>query len=975
MLVSEFVAKWKKVDLKERSAAQEHFIDLCRLVGHPTPAQADPTGASYCFERGAAKYGGGDGFADVWKKDFFGWEYKGKHKDLAAAYDQLLRYRDALASPPLLVVCDLDRIIVHTNFTKTASATLEIGLDQLGEPRNLEILRNVFFDPEKLRPGQTSEAITQKAAQHFASIAESMRMRGLESGHVAHFLDRVVFCLFAEDIGLLPDQVFSRITEKSAGDPVRFCRLLGQLFEAMRWGGEFGLESIRHFNGNLFDDASVPELTADQVRGVSEATRLDWSAIDPSIFGTLFERGLDPSKRSLLGAHFTGREDIEALVDAVIMQPLSREWAEVRQTAQNVLTTGRRKGGTAPGKTLSAAAQLKARAEADSVLQHFLFRLRTVKVLDPACGSGNFLYVALQRLKDLEKAVSSWSVEHGLNAVLPQVGPWQLYGIEINPYAYDLAQMTVWIGWLQWIRFNGFGSPQDPILRPMEGNFQCRDAVLDFSDPASPREPAWPQVDFIVGNPPFLGGKFLRRELGDEYVNRMLALWKDRVPAEADLCCYWFEKARAHIRDAHCQRAGLLATQGIRGGANREVLKRIKDTGDIFWAVSDKNWILDGASVHVSLIAFDGGGEDRRTLDGRPVDNINANLTSAVDVTQARPLAENDDVAFMGTTKGGAFDIIEAQALTLLRTPSPHGRPNSDVVVPWVNGIDLTQRPKGKWIIDFGVGTSEDLAARYEAAFEYVRAEVRAERQMNARESYRRLWWQHVEARPAMREALAPLARFLCTCRVSKHRLFVWLSAPTLPDSATFALSRESDLFFGVLHSRPHEVWARAQGTQLREKESGFRYTPTSCLATFPFPTPTAEQKRATAEAARELNDLRERWLNPPEWTREDVLEFPGTSGGPWDRYIDRTTVDGKTRIGLVRYPRLAPKDAASADQLQKRTMTQLYNARPAWLESAHRNLDVAVFAAYGWDPDISDDDLLGRLLELNLARSGTSGT
>ena len=241
MNVTEFIAKWKKAELKERSAAQEHFIDLCNAFGHPTPAEADPTGETFCFEKGAEKHGGGDGFADVWKKDFFGWEYKGKHKDLAAAYDQLLLYRDALASPPLLVVCDLDRIIVHTNFTKTVSATHEIPLDQLGESRSLEILRAVFFDPEKLRPGKTSEAITQDAAQQFAGVAESMRKRGLDSAHVAHFLDRVVFCLFAEDIGLLPDLIFTRIVEKSGGDPVRFGRFIGQLFEAMAKGGEFGL--------------------------------------------------------------------------------------------------------------------------------------------------------------------------------------------------------------------------------------------------------------------------------------------------------------------------------------------------------------------------------------------------------------------------------------------------------------------------------------------------------------------------------------------------------------------------------------------------------------------------------------------------------------------------------------------------------------------------------------------------------------
>ena len=230
------------------------------------------------------------------------------------------------------------------------------------------------------------------------------------------------------------------------------------------------------------------------------------------------------------------------------------------------------------------------------MVRGFLHKLTLLRILDPACGSGNFLYVTLQKLKDLEKEVILFANRNGIGPFIPMVGPWQLYGIEMNRYACDLAQMTVWIGYLQWIRFNGFGEKKDPILRRTE-NFQCKDAIVDLTDPADPKEPEWPKVDFIIGNPPFLGGKFLRRELGDEYVDRLLALWKDRVPAEADLCCYWFEKARGQIAAGHCKRAGLLATQGIRGGANREVLKRIKETGDIFFAVSDRAWVLDGASV------------------------------------------------------------------------------------------------------------------------------------------------------------------------------------------------------------------------------------------------------------------------------------------------------------------------------------------------------------------------------------------
>ncbi len=919
MNAAEFIAKWRKVELKERSAAQEHFLDLCRMLGHPTPAEVDPTGETFCFEKGAEKHGGGDGFADVWKKDFFGWEYKGKHKDLDNAYNQLLLYRNALANPFLLVVCDLDRIIVHTNFPNTVSVVHEIPLERLGEPRSLEILRAVFFAPEKLRPGKTSVSITQEAAQHFADMAESMRKRGLDSAEVAHFLDRVVFCLFAEDIGLLPDLIFTRLADKSGGNPEKFGRFVAQLFAAMATGGEFGLETILHFNGNLFDDATVPDLTADEVARITASARLDWSQVEPSIFGTLFERGLDPAKRSQLGAHFTGKEDIDVLVDAVVMQPLHREWNETKQIVEALLTTGKKKPGAAPVQ-LSNPAKKKAMGEAEAIIQRFLTRLQSVKVLDPACGSGNFLYVALQKLKDLEKSVILHSMDSGLASFFPMIGPWQLYGIELNPYAHDLAQMTVWIGWLQWLKFNGFGSPEEPILRAMSSNFQCKDAILDLSDPANPKEPDWPKVDFIVGNPPFLGGKMLRRELGDAYIDQLFAVWTDRVPREADLCCYWFEKARAQIEKGGCKRAGLLATQGIRGGANREVLKRIKETGDIFWAVSDQDWILDGANVHVSLVGFDKRIEETRTLDGKAVAIINANLSTATDITQAIVLNENNGIAYMGDTKIGPFEISESLAQEWLAKRNPNGKSNAEVLRPWANGVELTRIPQKLWIVDFPPGMTEAEAAQYEAPFEYIREKVKPARIENKRAAYAKRWWIHGEARPEVRASCLVLPRYLATPRVSKHRLFVWLNGRVLPDSALIVFARSDDYFFGILHSRLHEVWALAQGTQLREKESGFRYTPSTCFETFPMPHPTPAQEKAIADAAKKLDDARNNWMG--------------------DR-SDKTL-----------------------------TLTTLYNKKPTWLVDAHRELDAAVFAAYGWDPAMTDDDLLAALLALNQERA-----
>jgi hypothetical protein len=820
---------------------------------------------------------------------------------------------------------------------------------------------------------------------------------------------RIVFCLFAEDVGLLERGLLNRLVTRVGHDPKKFARNVGDLFSAMATGGDFLLEPIRHFNGSLFDGTPVLELTVAEITAIGAVSREDWSAVDVSISGTLFERGLNPAKRSQLGSHYTSRAHIETIVDPVVLAPLRREWAAVRAKAESLLVTSKK----------------RPRSQAEKLVVAFLERLKSTRVLDPAGGSGNFLYVTLQKLLELEKEVNHCLREHGFTPQFPQVNPLQLFCLEIDPYAHDLAQTVVWIGYIQWLRANGYGFPAEPILKRMSENFRCADAL--FSE--------WPKADFIVSNPPFLGGKKLRTGdrktagsgLGDDYVEKLFAAYRDRVPPEADLCCYWFEKARQQVKDGKCQRAGLLGTQGIRGGANREVLKRIKETGDIFFAESDRNWILAGANVHVSMVGFDDGSETLRSLDGRPVVAINPNLTTSADVTTAKELQANLDVAFMGTTKGGAFDIPEDLALELIRAPNQNGKPSSDVVVPWVNGMDLTQRPSGTWIIDFGVGMAEEAAMYYDSPYEYLKRTVKPQR--DGSRSTIKEWWLHERRREGMRVALAPLPRFLCTTRVSKYRLFVWLEAPTLPDSATFAFARADDFFFGVLQSRAHEIWARVQGTQVRERESGFRYTPTTCFETFPFPFPddlepqwpepvspppkakqppepdrfyaenlaaknyfmgkeepppygspspsallppqsALDHRAAIAAAAKYLNKEREGWLNPSGLTETRTLEFRGSSSGPWARYVDPETVDEETGIGTVRYPRLEPRDADCAAKLKKRTLTNLYNERPDWLDLAHKKLDAAVAAAYGWPADLSDEQILERLLALNLERA-----
>ena len=929
--LAEFVTRWKASSLSERAGAQSHFIDLCEVLGQSHPAATDQSGESFTFEKHVSKNLGGKGYADVWYRHHFAWEYKGKHKDLQAAYAQLLDYREDLENPPLLVVCDFERFEVHTNWPNTHKQVYSFTLSDMlrNEPTQhcalppLDVLHALFESPGELKPGAPSARVTEKAASEFAKLAENLNVRRIDPEQAAHFLMRLLFCLFADSIGLLPEHIFRRMLDIDRGNPLNFNRKLRRLFAAMAKGDAFGADDVPFFNGGLFMDDTIIELSASDLAILRASSTLDWSRVEPAIFGTLFERSFDPTKRSMLGAHYTSKEDILTIIEPVVVAPLRRRWEEVRAKATDLAE--------AAEKQTNAAARRKLRAQLEQTVNSWVEELSKVRVLDPACGSGNFLYLALKRMLDLWKEVQVFSAQQHLPSLLVhQVDPSQLYGIEKNVYAHELASVVVWIGYLQWLKENGMEQERRPILRPLD-NIQHRDAILDFDKKGNPVEPEWPEAEFIIGNPPFLGGKRLRNELGDKCVDALFHVYEGRVPAEADLVTYWFEKAREELEAGRAKRVGLLATQGIRGGANRIVLERIKESGDIFWAQSDRDWILDGANVHVSMVGFDNGSETARVLDDAPVVSVNSNLTSETDTTTASTLPENAGLCFMGTTRIGAFDITADTAHKMLAVPvNPNGRPNSDVIRPWVNAMDIARRSRGMFIIDFGTNMSEKEAALYEQPFEYLRKNVYPERQKNNREAYRLKWWIHGESRPAMRKALSKLKRYIVTPLVSKYRVFAWQTAETLPENLLNVFARDDDYFFGVLHSRIHEVWARAQGTQLREVESGFRYTPTSTFETFPFPWPPGQESKdnvrvkAIADAARELVEKRDAWLNPP---------------------------------------------GASEQECKDRTLTNLYNKRPSWLAEAHRKLDEAVFTAYGWPPPLTDSEILEHLLALNHQR------
>jgi len=1015
MTFAEFKKKWSRYQGKETSAYQEHFSDLCRVLGEKTPNEADPSGTDFfCYQKRVVKDAElfdietpdasepeERGFADVWKKGCFGWEYKGKKKNLDAAYKQLQRYREALLNPPLLVVCDFDRYIIRTNFNGAAQETHEFTNAEIDRPENLRVLRSLFTDPDFLKPQRTAAQVTEKVAELIAAVARSLQSRESveladaksrkevnvaqkKNLRIARFLNRIVFCFFAENTGLLPKKLFTEIAKTGIDDPKLFAETLEKLFAVMAKGGTFGKDKIRHFNGHLFEEASVFELTETELRQLADAGEADWQFIQPSIMGTLFQRALDESHRAQLGAHYTSEPDIRDLVEPVLMAPLRREWAALRAS---LLPAFKRGKGTPQD-----------RARLTALLKTF----RAITVLDPACGSGNFLYVSLQLLLALEKEVITFAEQIGFSFPL-EVGVHQLKAIEINSYAFELAQVSVQIGYLQWRRDNGFDNDRTPVLQNLEG-FQNEDALLvpHFRNKAKTLKEAqvgehagddalkfytereWPAADIIVGNPPFIGNKRLRAELGDAYTKAVFDTYGDRLPATSDFCCYWFEKARELIAEGKCRRAGLLATTGSKQISSRRAFEHIQETGKIFFAISDRDWFDAGTAIRICMVGFGGADmTDKPTLDGKEVARINADLSTGLDTTGKQYLHANEKLCFMGTTKVGDFDIPQAQAITMLSAVNPHGKPNSDVLRPFRNGSDLVQADSQRWIVDFGVGTPIESASLYAEPFKHVVEFVKPERMKNNRKTRAQHWWLLGETLPAFRKATGVLPRYIGTARVAKHRLFVWQDSPVLPDSKVIAIAFGDDFHFGILQSQLHIIWTNA--TQALHGGERPTYNPTECFETFPFPRQAPKEEAAIAAAAQELNALRERWLNPPEWTQPRTLEFKGTVGGAWSRYIDATTVKEitlpgqdtlpenerkKIQVGTVRYPLLEPCDADCATKLQDRTLTKLYNERPAWLDLAHKKLDAAVAAAYGWPADLSDEAILEKLLALNLERA-----
>ncbi|HPG61437.1 MAG TPA: N-6 DNA methylase, partial [Casimicrobium sp.] len=941
MTPDEFISHWSPggggYGMSERAGAQPHFIGLCALLGVDAPNDA----ANYTFELGTRKIDQKRGFADVFKRGCFGWEYKAPGGDLTAALRQLKDYANALDNPPLLIVSDRLAFEIHTQFTGRPTETYRISLKHLGDPAQRDILRRAFVDPASFQPKRTNRDITEEAAKAFADVAERMRHERREPPErVAHFLTQCLFCFFAEDVGLLPERLFEKLVAKQI-TPEKLRGALIELFEKMQRGGLFGMEDIPWFNGGLFQKIDVPMITPMDVAALKTASQLNWSAIDVAIFGTLFERGLDPKKRSQLGAHYTDPATIMRIVTPVVERPLRAEWALVRDDIAKLTSKSKKHGDAAATKAKAA-------------LIKFLDRLASYRVLDPACGSGNFLYLALKTLKDIEHSVHVEAEALGVERPLDLVtSPANVLGIELNEYAAELARVTVWIGELQWRLQHGYPFKQNPVLEPLD-HIECRDALLTpRSGRTDMEEATWPRADAVVGNPPFVGDKKMRSELGDEYTETLRKVYAGRVPGGADLVTYWFEKAGAAIASGDLKYAGLVSTNSIRGGKNRTVLDSIVQSSRIFEAWSDQPWVNDGAAVRVSLVAF-GIGDNAIRLDGMPADRIRADLTpdtiaTGADMTDVPRLSDTRSTCFVGTSKKASFDIDGIVARRWLREPNVHGESNAQVLAHYLNGADIARRPSDTWIVDFGEKRTLSDAKLFEKPYQHCETVVLPEKESVRNQAELAKWWLHARPAPDMRVAIKPLPRFIATSIVAKWRLWSWQHPVVLPSHACAVVARADDATFGILHSRFHELWSLRLGTSLEDRP---RYTPTTCFETFPFPaglTPldTRDQQTETLEdgavipatrsaasaglvasqeregvacwppendsdnrqchrvvgdesrcpetnkpldtsgdggnsqthdvprvnaisiarAAKRLNDLRERWLNPPEWT------------------------------------------------------------------------------------------------------------
>ncbi|WP_019010308.1 class I SAM-dependent DNA methyltransferase [Deinococcus aquatilis] len=940
-----------------------------------------------------------------------GWDtFMRRAREQAEGYVRLLPASEG--RPPFVLVVDVGHVIeIYSEFSRTGGAyqpfpsvkSHRISLEDLRRSEIRERLRAIWLNPMSLDPSLHAAKVTRQVADTLAAISRGMEGQPDAAGkkltpeRVSAFLMRMIFTFFAEDVGLISSSKFRKALEGMRGHPERFEPTVAELWAKMATGGySVALqEQVKHFNGGLFENVEVLPVSAAQLELFITAAGHDWSQVEPSIFGTLVERALDPAERHRLGAHYTPRAYVERLVNQTVLAPLREDWRGVQVEVQSTLDKGEG----------SDAARLKARG----VVERFLAALQQQRVLDPACGTGNFLYVSMELLKRLEAEVVETLV--GLGGVAPLIGisPEQFLGLEVNPRAARVAELVLWIGYLQlYAREHGQASPPEPILKAFK-NIRRTDAVLasdtpkphvgkdgqpvtrwdsvtcltdpvtgrDVPDPAArvqdtlypkPRQPIWPAADFIVGNPPFIGkGEAMREALGDGYVAALRDTYKSvrgspGVPDSADFVMFWWHRAASIMASLpRLRRFGFVTTNSIKQTFNRRVIEaHLADSVkrahplSLVYALPDHPWVdeADGAAVRIAMTVMARGQRDGvlervvaeevgesgeylvKTL--QQAGRINADLTVGADVTTATALQAFERLSSNGVMLAGSGFIVtreQAADLGLGRVPGLEAH-----IREYRNGRDLTSRPRDVLVIDLAGLDEPEIQARYPEVYQHVRLMVKPERDAN-REPYRRdNWWLFGRKNTDLRSALAGLPRYIATVETSKHRFFQFLDARILPDHKVVNIAHDDAYVLGVLSSRSHVVWAFAQGSRMGVGNDPV-YVKSRCLETFPFPVATFEQAEAIRKAGQALDDHRHARL-----TQHPSLTMTGMYN-----------VLERLRSGET----LTPAERIIHDQ-----------GLVTILRGLHDTLDALVQSAYGWAGVLTDQDVLLRLAALNAERA-----
>ena len=1017
-----FITRWSGVNASELSTSQSFLADLCRLLGvpgpHPTPEQ------DYMFER-PITFVHGDGSTSAGRIDLYrrgafvleskklraGPKGKGFDEALLRARSQAEGYARALPAaegrPPFVVVVDVgNRIELYAEFSRSGATytpfpdprSHRIALADLRDAAVRERLRQVWLDPMALDPSRESARVTRQIAAQLAELARSLEKSGHEAQAVAQFLMRCLFTMFAEDVKLLPQDSFRTLLTRHREQPDTAMRMVAQLWRDMDSGGFSAVlaDEVLRFNGKLFKQPDTLPLTGAQIDLLADAARAKWEHVEPAIFGTLLERALEPGERHKLGAHYTPRAYVERLVLPTVIEPLRAEWVDAQAAA------------------LTLAAEDKA-DEAVAELLRFHRRLCSVRVLDPACGSGNFLYVTLEHLKRLEGEVLNALDEFGHRqtglalggeradtAAGETVDPHNLLGIELNPRAAAIAEVVLWIGYLQWhFRTRGDVNPPVPVIRDFR-NIENRDAVLAWDrieyvtdergvpvtrwdgrtmkpSPVTgeaipdesarvpleryvnPRKAAWPQADFVVGNPPFIGNKRMRTALGDGYVEALRGAWPD-MPESADFVMFWWHHAAQLTRHGALERFGFITTNSIRQSFNRRVLEPHlsdkKQPLSLVFAIPDHPWVdtADGAAVRIAMtVARSGSADGERSHIVREIEGeegersillhkrlglIAADLSVGANVSSALPLQANQNLCWQGCKLvGGHFQVDEVARARFVAEDSD----SSSVLPRYTSGIDLMRTRKVRFVIDTFGFSEAGLRAQHPGLYQHLHTYVYPERVQSRDRGFREGWWRMGRPRPELRAALQGLDSYIVTSEVAKHRVFTTLEWPEdLIDGSVIAIATDDPIVLGVMSSVVSATWSLVAAGTLEDRP---RFHTTTSFDPFPFPDLHAADKFAGPIGVAVVN---------PDGTTcasETFGDYPS------DRIrVLGEQLDAHRKRQQAAHPELTLtgmynvlEKLRSGEVLSARERTIHEQGLVSVLRQIHDELDAAVLGAYGW--------------------------